>query len=323
MSFAAVLTLIAGYEMLRPALGMMGQGGQWWRRPAFLLAGVALTSLLAGSAALPFAAYHFGNATLYYLPANMIAVPLTAFWVMPWGLAALALMPLGLGWLALAPMGLGIRALLWIAHGVAGWPGATLAMPYMPPWSLLLIAFGLVWGGLWRGWWRGLGVLPIGVGLVALLLLRPPDVLVGPQARLIALFRAGQVFAESAPGVTAFELQGPARVWGIAAAAPLDGAAGFLCTAQSCRTALRGRIVVVVRGEAERPGCQGDLVLATASLPPGCAGVVYDHARALAQGAADIWLGAGDISVVTDRDVRGSRPWVIGAAPVLPMARTE
>jgi competence protein ComEC len=77
MSFSAVLCLIAGYELARPALLRLGEGP--WRRPALYIAGLVLSSLLAGTASAPFAAYHFGRASLYYVPANMLAVPLTAF----------------------------------------------------------------------------------------------------------------------------------------------------------------------------------------------------------------------------------------------------
>ena len=50
---------------------------------------LALTSALAGTFSDPFGAYHFGHVQLYYVFANMVAVPLTAMWVMPAGLIAL------------------------------------------------------------------------------------------------------------------------------------------------------------------------------------------------------------------------------------------
>jgi hypothetical protein len=42
----------------------------------------------------------------------MVAVPLTALWIMPWAIAAFALMPFGAEALALVPMGWGIEAML-------------------------------------------------------------------------------------------------------------------------------------------------------------------------------------------------------------------
>ncbi len=55
----------------------------------------------------------------YFILANLVAVPLTASWVMPAGLLALLLMPLGLERLALAPMGWALDAVLWVARTVA------------------------------------------------------------------------------------------------------------------------------------------------------------------------------------------------------------
>jgi competence protein ComEC len=135
ISFAAVLALIAGYEALRPALARLHGHGGFFRRFLGTLAALALTSLLAGTASLPFGAYHFGRIQLYYGVANMAAVPLTAMWVMPWGPAALALMPFGLEHLALVPMGWGIDGLLWIGRTVSSWPAATVGVPHAPGWG--------------------------------------------------------------------------------------------------------------------------------------------------------------------------------------------
>ena len=129
MSFSAVLALIAGYEALRPWLGRQ-------RRRSRLLAHVvalALTSTLAGTASLPYGAFHFSHVQSYYILSNMAAVPLTAFWVMPAGLIALILMPFGLEALALVPMGWGVALITEIARLTASLPGATIAVPHIPP----------------------------------------------------------------------------------------------------------------------------------------------------------------------------------------------
>ena len=112
MSFSAVLALISGYEALRPALRELHGSGSRRRRFASHLAALALTSALAGTASAPFGAYHFGRIQVYFVVANMVAVPLTALWVMPAGLIALLLMPFGLDWLAFVPMGWGVDAIL-------------------------------------------------------------------------------------------------------------------------------------------------------------------------------------------------------------------
>ena len=143
MSFSAVLALIAGYEALRPWLRRLHGDGALWRRVAGHLAALALTSLLAGGASAPFGAYHFGRLQVYFVVANMVAVPITALWVMPLGLLALALMPLGLEGPALGAMGWGVRAVVLIARNVTAWPLAVVPIPHMPGWGLALVGVGL------------------------------------------------------------------------------------------------------------------------------------------------------------------------------------
>ena len=165
MSFAAVLALIAGYEALRPLLARLH--GRGWRRVAAHVAALVLTSLLAGTASAPYGAYHFGHIQVYTVAANVVAVPLTAMWVMPLGVLALFLMPLGLEYLAFAPMGWGLDAILWIARGVAAWPAATLPAPPMPGWGLLAFSLGLAWLCLWRTRVRLAGIALILAGLLS------------------------------------------------------------------------------------------------------------------------------------------------------------
>ena len=72
------------------------------------VSGAAVSSVVAGLATAPFAVYHFNRIVWYGLAANVVAVPLTALWIMPWALVAFALMPFGAEALALAPMGWGV-----------------------------------------------------------------------------------------------------------------------------------------------------------------------------------------------------------------------
>src|SRR5271168_316442 len=104
----------------------------------------------SGGASMPYAAYQFQQIQPYRIPANLIAVPLTALWIMPWGLAALALMPLHLAVLALAPMGWGIAVIVWITARIATWPAAMLRIAPIPDAAILLVTAGLIWLCIWR-----------------------------------------------------------------------------------------------------------------------------------------------------------------------------
>jgi competence protein ComEC len=129
LSFAAVLALIVAYE------AWQGRARDDDRPPGRLapvrryLGGVAATTLIAGTATMPFAAFHFQTIPTYGVLANLIAVPLTSFIVMPAGLLGLALMPLGLDQPLFALMSLGTEGVLSTARA------RSTACPVLRSWS--------------------------------------------------------------------------------------------------------------------------------------------------------------------------------------------
>ncbi len=153
MSFAAVIALVAAYELARAPFRRWRAREGWWRLPLLYLVGVGLTTLVASAATAPFVVYHFNRFAAFGLAANLVAVPITALWIMPWAVLGYLLMPLGLeGW-ALSPMGWGIEAVIAVARWVAGWPGAVVLLPAMPVWGLALVALGGLWLCLWQRRW--------------------------------------------------------------------------------------------------------------------------------------------------------------------------
>jgi competence protein ComEC len=147
MSFAAVAALVAVYEGYAARRLIAGTGGErgersLFTRLLFYAGGVALTTLVAGLATGPFAVYHFNRIADYSLVANLLAVPLTALWIMPWAIAGMAALPFGLETWALKPMGLGIELVVRIAETVAGWSGAVTLVPAMPTAGLAAVALG-------------------------------------------------------------------------------------------------------------------------------------------------------------------------------------
>jgi competence protein ComEC len=214
MSFSAVLALISGYEALRPWLRRL-YSKSWHRRFASHLVALALTSALAGSASAPYGAYHFGHVQIYFILANMLAVPLTALWVMPAGLIALALMPLHLEALALVPMGWGAEAILWVARSTAALPEATFVVPHIPIWGLCVFSLGLAWLGLWQTRWRLAGMVLMAAGLASPLLDRPPDLLVSADGRLIAIRTPQGAFLQQAQGGSKFTRDAWAQYWAV------------------------------------------------------------------------------------------------------------
>jgi competence protein ComEC len=318
MSFSAVLALIAGYEALRPLL-MRLHGPSAVRRVGLHVAMLALTSLLAGGASAPYAAYHFGHVQSYFILANVAAVPLTAFWVMPAGLAALALMPVGLERLALVPMGWGVRAILWIGRSVSALPAATWPVAHMPLWGLVAVSLGLAWLGLWRTRMRLAGVAAIVLGLVSPALVNPPDILVSADARLIALRTLDawkQYWASNVAAVFADETS-PA----------------VACRTQSCllRPRLDGGAAMLVRAAGPMACLDAAVVVSAEPVRTPCpATPTVDRFTVWREGAQAIWLRPEGAVVVSDRALRGDRPWVpplpvrpVRARVTLPMAARD
>jgi competence protein ComEC len=321
MSFAAVLALIAAWESVRTTWLAPRRHRNLLRRAAYGVAALAFTSLVASAATTPFAAFHFQRVQIYGIAANALAVPLTSVWVMPWGMAALALMPFGLEALALRPMALGISAILAVAREVASWPGAAPRLPAMPGWGVAACGFGLCWLCLWRTRLRLLGGLPLVLGLASPWLVRPPDILVSPDARLIAIRADGALHVQSLPGASRF-VRG---IWdersGGLAFVPLPDtgrpAASIDCTPGAC---VIGGSAVLLRDDVPARWCGRVAVVISAEPVRGrCAGsTVVDRFAVWRDGAHAVWLGEPPV-VLSDRAWRGDRPWV---APV-PRSRAQ
>jgi competence protein ComEC len=340
MSFAAVLALIAGYDALRPKLRALRRDGSWPRRFMLYVMALALTSFLAGTASAPFAAYHFGRIQLYFVLANMIAVPIAALWVMPVGLIALVLMPLGLDRFAFVLMGWGADAILYVARTAAAWPAATCNVTQMPAWGLAATGFGMAWLGLWRSRLRLAGMLVIALGLVSPLLVRPADILVSDDARLIAVRIHDTVFLQAVSGFSKFTRAAWLQYWAPNAVTMLpregeraDGAVA--CRKEGCllHPLPDARSVLLVRADAHPDDCREISLIVSAQpargiCPPPWPRLV-DRFTVWRNGAAAIWLEGGRVRIVTDRDYRGDRPWVPPVptprprpSPTLPPAQT-
>ena len=319
MSLAATLALIAAYEALGGRLAAAA-GFAWWQRAGLYLAGVLVTSLIAGAATAPFAVFHFGRFALYGVAANMVAVPLTAFWIMPCGLLAFLLMPFGLDGLALTPMGWGVDGVLWTAHQVASWPGAVTLLPAMPTYGLIVAAAGGLWLALWRRRWRLLGIPVIVLGLLAGLLGRPPDVLIAGDGGLMAARAADGALMLSSARAGKFSAEGWLRSDGQEGAAtwPTTGpsADGSLtCDVLGCVYRAGGQVVAFMRQpEALADDCgRAGIIISREPVRARCraARLVIDRFDLWRNGSYALWLGPDGVRVEQARGARGDRPWVL------------
>jgi competence protein ComEC len=322
MSFAAVAALIAGWEAWseRRRLNLVDDDalpGLWatrWLARAAL--GVALTTLIAGLATAPFAAYHFERVASYSLLGNLLAAPLISAIIMPFGLLTLVLMPFGLEALPLYVMARGIEALLAASDFVAGLPGAELSAPPMTPLTLLLITAGMLWLCLWRRRWRLLGVPVIGLGLLIIPALNDlPDVLVAPDGRTVAVRDAEGVLRVSGSRAESYTIEQFFDEEPGAAPPAEELRAGVRCDPLACLLAGAKDIEVshVVDAGAFPEDCgRADLVVTALAAPRDCGALAIDAARLAAFGAHAVRIdgepGRLGFDIRTERTAF-PRPW--------------
>lgn len=324
MSFAAVVALVSGYEAYgerrarRDAIQLPEGGAPLWRRPATYLGSLSLSSAIAVAATTTFAWYHFNRFAWAGLAANLLAVPLTAFVVMPAALVAFLAMPFGLEAGPLWVMGQGLGLLIAIARETASWPGAVQLLPVLPTWGLVAVTFGGLWLCLWRRSWRYAGLAVIALGLGGALLRTPPDLLIssdgsliaarGPDGRLTLSERSRQTFVREQWLRRAAQAQ--ALDW------PPDGD-WLRCDAAGCIYRRNGWTVALARSPAAlQVDCtRVDLLVAAFPVPRGCPGhgasavIVIDRFSLWREGGHSVALREEGIEIRTVRDTRGQRPW--------------
>lgn len=282
LSFAAVTAIVALHEHppARAFFAARDEGGA--RRLGRWLASLLLSGLAVEIALAPIALFHFHTQGLFGALANIVAIPLTTFVVMP--LEALALLAdlVGLGaplwWMA----GKAIEGLLALAHAAAGAPGGVATLPTMPGGAFLAMLGGGLMLCLLVTRARWLGLAPFTFGAIWAAATPAPDLLVTGEGKHLALRRPGGDYALLRPGARDYVR----RVLGESAGsdAPLtdlDDYPGARCTRDTCTAEVRrdGRSLRVLATRSpyllpvpalNRACAQVDLVVSDRALPRGC-----------------------------------------------------
>lgn len=320
MSFAATIALVASFEALRTrAWWQATQTDRRWRLLKPLL-GLAMSSLVAGTATAPISAFHFNIGAPYGLVANMLAVPMMGILVMPAAVVALIAMPFGLDVVPLTVMGWGNAYVLGVSDFVAGLGGSTRAIPAGPPATLALLGLGGIFVVLWHGRGRWLGLLPVAAG-IALWAAEPrPGLLIAENGRLFG-FMTAEGRALSVDKGNAFTAESWLRRDG-------DPASQAEAAARGVFTRARARIEAEAPGlgriryigaEAVEGGACADVAILIApkwTAPPS-GGCVFIGAALLArEGAFAVEVdGAGAPRLVGARSATARRPWSPRAEP--------
>ncbi|MDM9629719.1 ComEC/Rec2 family competence protein [Rhizobium sp. S152] len=196
MSFAATLALVAGYGLW---IGRPMRDHPFLQVPAMkpvvviggFFGGIVLTSMIGGFSTALFSIEHFHRMSGYGLPANLMAMPIISFVVMPMGMLAMILTPLGLDVLPWKVAGLGLDVVIEIARMVSSW-GGNVDIGRLPVWYFPVAVLGFLLMLLLHTRLRHLGTLIFGLATLAVLVISsapPPDVVIAEDGSLVAILR--------------------------------------------------------------------------------------------------------------------------------------
>jgi competence protein ComEC len=187
LSFAAVATIIALHESPLMKRWTIRREEPITFRLCRSVLSLLITGLFIELALAPIALFHFHKSGLYGAIANIFAIPLTTFFVMPLQIIGLILDGVGLGapfwWLA----GQGVSAIIMLAHWVSSAPGAVVMLPSMPRWAFGCIVLGGLWAVIIVGKPRFWGFVLALIGLSAMAIAPRPDLLVTGDGRHVAI----------------------------------------------------------------------------------------------------------------------------------------
>jgi competence protein ComEC len=195
MSFAATAALIAAYAAWSEAKERLrvkrkppaSNGSRIARGTGYAFAhvgGVAMTSLVAGSATALFAAWHFQRIAPLGVVGNLATMPVISFVVMPAMVLAMIMMPFGLDGPFLHLMGWGIGVFTRICMALSRHSPFD-AIGTIPASTVILMTLGLVILTLATTRLRLAGLPLLLAGLLFLPLRTRPDVLISENGKLV------------------------------------------------------------------------------------------------------------------------------------------
>ena len=322
MSFAAIIAIVALHENPRLQALFARREEGWPSRWGRALLALILTGLAVELALTPIALFHFHQAGLYGALANIVAIPLTTFIIMPLEALALLLDLINLGaplwWLT----GKALAFLLWMARSVSEAPGAVALLPATPTAAFALLVAGGLWICLWRTRLRLLGLVPVLAGALWASGTPSPDLIVTGDGRHFVLRTDEGKLALLRPKAgdyvrdTLAELAGEEPDYLELGRLPAAACSPDLCVADIVRGGRRWRILATrsphfVRWDQMVEACaDADIVISERMLPRGCLPrwLKVDRVSLRRTGGLSVTLGNRP-QIATVAQQVGQHPW--------------
>ncbi|NGX94931.1 MAG: ComEC/Rec2 family competence protein, partial [Candidatus Afipia apatlaquensis] len=316
MSFAATLGLVALIQIGMPNLfaspdnSQVARAALWGGREITML---ALASLVAGFATMPYAAFHFHRVTPYGVLANLAAMPVVSILVMPAGLLGLLAMPFGFDGVFWRLMDVGIGWMVAVSQWVAALPGAIGQIASFGAGPLAVMSAGIIALGLLRTPLRWMGAGLIVLATLWALTAPQPDVLVAGDGHAVAVRGKDGRLRLMRTGKDAFL----SREW-LAADADMRKATeasltdGVSCDPSGCvvQAADGSTVALTLKPDAFADDCARAAVIVTLRQPPAdCAAMVLDREMLRRRGTLALRKTADGYAITANRPRGVDRPW--------------
>lgn len=172
MSFGAVIAIVAFYE-------------KYEKLEQHPIMAIVMTTMLASLPVALFSVSNFNQLTLNSMFANVLAIPLMSFFIMPIAMISLLFMLLDWVTFPMHALGFGVKLLIKIVKFAATLPGSYIVMPTPEPYVMAILIYSGLWLALVHHKVRHLGFAGIAVGLMCYYFQPLPDLFISPGGKAI------------------------------------------------------------------------------------------------------------------------------------------
>jgi hypothetical protein len=333
MSFAATAALIGAYAWYAERRRVRAADDSW-REMSLLrrglsvtllfFGGLAMTSLIAGTATGLYGAWHFQRVAPLGLVANLAAMPIVTVAVMPMAVFGTVLIPFGVDGPFFAIMGKALAAVMTIAKWLSE-RSPLDEIGLVPPAAVAVLSVALAILTIATTWLRAAAIPFLVVGGVLIAMREMPDVLVSEDGRLVVMRMSDGRLAVNRARPSSFTidnwskaLQGKGVATPVESAAPGAAEYPFMCRDGLCLALHRSgaRIAFATSSEAAGQACGSARLIviddATAAHPCGSlpnTHIIFKRDLASRGSAAVHFSDAGEIADIEYAVGQGGRPW--------------
>ena len=188
MSFSACLSLIYGFKLLKnTSIFNFHSETRLITKLGIYFISIILASIFTTFATSIFIIFHFKNFSTYNTITNLLAIPLTEFIIMPFGILGIMLIPLKLEFLGYYVMEFGIKWLLQISNIISSLPHSMIKINMVDDACLFTYVLGCISFMIFKGKWKCICLVFFIACIYAILKYEAPNIVISKNAKMVAI----------------------------------------------------------------------------------------------------------------------------------------